>query len=193
MPIQRSQGRLRPQVPRSDELAAGVPAPSGSPDAATAEALASVVRMPGGQVADAASAAALGRIGGRRKAARDRLVAATPALCRKLGLRTVPAAEFAPYVTDADEFATAECARLAELVGGGVCGFGPSSMVQSAALQLAASRCAFDRGEFLLGSRLADASRANLMSARDECARQATERTGAGSLSTFLTCEDDDK
>jgi hypothetical protein len=99
-----------------------------------------------------------------------------PALVRKLGLHGVAAAEFATYIPEAQEFAEAECARLAQLVGGGVCGFGPSSMVQSAALQLAASRCAFDRGELLLGSRLADASRANLMSARDECAREALAR-----------------
>ena len=52
-------------------------------------------------------------------------------------------------------------------------------MVQSAALQLAGSRCAFDRGELLLGSRLADASRANLASARDECARAARPTTQA--------------
>jgi hypothetical protein len=146
------------------------------PDAAKAESLAHVTRVAGGKVANSESAAALGRLGGFAKAERDRLLAETPALIRRLGLRGVPGAELAPYITDAQEFAEAECGRLAQLVGGGECGFGPSSMVQSAALQLAASRCAFDRGELLLGSRLADASRANLMSARDECAREAQGR-----------------
>lgn len=182
MPIQRSQGRLRPQVPRSDELAEGVPAPGGVSDAAKAEALAGVARAAGGKVANSKSAAALGRLGGFAKAERDRLLAETPQLVRRLGLRGVPAAELAPYISDAAEFAEAECGRLAQLVGGGECGFGPSSMVQSAALQLAGSRCAFDRGELLLGSRLADASRANLMSARDECAREAQSRPKADPL-----------
>lgn len=178
MPIQRSQGRRRPQVPRADELAAGVPAPSRVPDAATAEALAGVERAPSGQVANSESAAALGRLGGLAKAERDRVLAETPALARRLGLRGVEAVHFKAYIDDAHEFAERECERLAGLVGGGVCGYGPSSMVQSAALQLAASRYCFDRGELVAGSRLADASRANLMSARDECAREAEARGG---------------
>ena len=97
MPVQRSQGRRRPQVPRSDELAAGVPATAGVTDAAAAEALAAVSRVAGGQVADSASAAALGRLGGLAKAERDRL----PSLVRKLGLRGVTAAEFKSYIDDA--------------------------------------------------------------------------------------------
>ena len=40
MPVQRSQGRLRPLPPRVDEMAAPVAAPAGTPDPATAEALA---------------------------------------------------------------------------------------------------------------------------------------------------------
>jgi hypothetical protein len=51
-PIQRSQGRLRPNVPRADELAAGVAAPSGKRDPLQAEALAAVQRAPSGKVAD---------------------------------------------------------------------------------------------------------------------------------------------
>jgi hypothetical protein len=173
MPVQRSQGRRRPQVPRGDELAVGVPAPDGLPDAATAQALAAVARGAGGKLADSDSAAVLGRLGGLAKAERDRLLAETPALVRKLGLRGAVAETFLPYLDDAEEFAQAECQRLAELVGGGECGMGPASMIQSAALQLAGSRFAFAAGDLLTGSRLADASRANLMSARDECAREA--------------------
>jgi hypothetical protein len=176
MPVQRSQGRRRPMVPRSDELAAGVPAPSSEPDAATVQALAAVTRAPSGTVADSASAKALGRLGGLAKAERDRLLAETPALVRKLGLRGDVAASFLPYLADAEEFAEAECNRLAQLVGGGECGFAPSSFVQSGALQLAGSRFAFAAGDLITGSRLADASRANLMSARDECAREAQSR-----------------
>lgn len=175
-PVQRSQNRRRPRVPKRGELAVGVPAAGGEQDAATAATLAAVSRAPGGTVADSVSAARLGRLGGLRKAERDRALAETPALVRKLGLRDVTSDELEPYIDDAEAFAVAECARLATLVGGGECGFGPSSMVQSAALQLAGSRCAFARGELLVASRLADASRANLMSARDECAREAAAK-----------------
>jgi hypothetical protein len=176
-------------VPRSDELAAGVAVASGSVDAATADALAGVQREAGGKVVDPDSAAVLGRLGGLAKAERDRVLADTPALVRKLGLRGAVPEQLAPYLVDAEEFAQAECGRLAQLVGGGVCGMGPSSMVQSAALQLAGSRYAFAVGQLVTGSRLADASRANLMSARDECAREATPRASAdpaGPLSRWM-------
>jgi hypothetical protein len=153
-----------------------VPAPSGEPDAARAKALASVQREAGGKVIDPESAAILGRIGGFKKAERDRALADTPTLVRKLGLRGAVAESFLPYLDDAEEYASAECERLAKLVGGGECGMGPASMVQSAALQLAGSRFAFAAGDLITGSRLADASRANLMSARDECAREAQSR-----------------
>lgn len=175
-PVQRSQGKRRPQVPRSNELAEGVPAPAEVPDAATAEALARIRRGEGGKVADAESAAVLGRLGGLAKAERDRALAETPALVRRLGLREVSAAEFVPYIEDAEEFAQAEIARLARLVGGGECGFGPSSMIQTAALQLAGSKYSFAKGDLTTGSRLGNESRANLMCARDECAREAASR-----------------
>ena len=174
--VERSQGRRRPQAPRSNELAAGVPASGEMPDAATAEALARVVRVDGGKVADSSSAAVLGRLGGLAKAERDRRLAETPPLVRKLGLREVSAEAFLPYLEDAETFAEAECARLAALVG---CGFAPSSMVQSAALQLAASRLAFASGDLVTGSRLADASRANLLSAHDKCAEEAEAQAKA--------------
>lgn len=176
MPVQRSQGRRRPLVPRSNEVAAGVPAPSGQVDTATADTLAQVQRDDGGRLADAESAAALGRLGGLARARKERALADMPRLVQELGLRDVSAQALLPYLADAQEFARAEIARLAEVCGGGECGMGPSSMVQSAALQLAGSRFSFAQGELIAGSRLADASRANLMSARDECAREAASR-----------------
>jgi hypothetical protein len=49
--------------------------------------------------------------------------------------------------------------------------------VASASLQLAASRFAFEvLGDMTLGSRLADASRQNLLAAHELCAREATAR-----------------
>lgn len=172
MPVQRSQGRRRPMVPRSDEVADGVAAPSGVVDPAVSDALAQVQRDDSGRLRDATSAAALGRLGGLAKAAKERQLAELPSLVKGLGLRDIADAAFLPYLHDAEEFAKAETNRLAQAVGGGECGIGPSSMIQSAALQLAGSRFAFAQGDLITGSRLADASRANLMSARDELARQ---------------------
>lgn len=179
MPVERSQGRRRPLVPRSDEVAVGVPAASGPVDRAKAETLAQVKRAEGGRLADADSAAALGRLGGLARGRKERALAEMPKLVQELGLRDVAAEALLPYLADAQEFAKAEIARLAEVCGGGECGIGPCSMVQSAALQLAGSRFSFAQGELITGSRLADASRANLMSARDECARAALARPKA--------------
>lgn len=176
MPVQRSQGRLRPLVPRADELPAGVAATSGVDETARAAVLAQVQRTPEGTVADPASAAALGALGGLAKAARDRELAAIPTLARGLGLRDLSAELLRPYLTDAADFAERECCRLAREVGGGSIGAGPSSIVGSAALQLAGSRAAFASGDLIAGSRLADASRANLLSAHELCAKEAKAR-----------------
>jgi hypothetical protein len=176
MPVQRTQSRLRPVPPRMDEMAAGLPAPTGAGDAAAAEALASVSRGQGGQLLDSEGARVLGRLGGRAKAERDRVLRNVPTLLRGFGMRGAVAAGFADYIPDALEFAAAEAVRLARDIGGGVLGEGPRSFVDSAALQLAASRWKFALGEVLEASRLADASRANLMSAEDQAAREAQIR-----------------
>ncbi len=176
MPVQRSQGRRRPQAARSDEVAEGLPGPASVPDPAKADALSQVKRRADGRLADRESAARLGALGGQARARRERARAQMPQLIQKLGIREVKDAEFLKYLADASEFAEAETARLARVCGGGECGIGPCSMVQSAALQLAGSRYAFAKGDLSTGSRLADASRANLMSARDEAAREATAR-----------------
>jgi hypothetical protein len=164
MPVQRSQGRPRPQVPRVDELPEGVavlkPANAAMPPPPYA---------PG-----SAEAREAGRRGGQRKAG-------TTALAAGLGLSKAFADEtFEPYRSAAENFARLQTRLLAETVGGGICEPDASSIVQSAALQLAASRWAFEvRGDVLLGSRLADASRANLMSARELCAKAAATRPRA--------------
>ena len=89
----------------------------------------------------------------------------------------------APYRGAADAFRRAQCGELAATVGGGMCGPGPSSIVASAALQLAMSRYLSDRGQatgdpklLLSASRLADASRQNLLAAHELCAREAISR-----------------
>lgn len=176
MPVERTQSRLRPVAPHRGQMADGLPAPTEPPDAATAAALARVVRGQGGKVRDSESARILGSLGGHAKADRDRALRAVPTLLRGFGMRGAIAAGFADYIPDALEFAAAEAVRLERDIGGGVLGEGPRSFVDSAALQLAASRWKFALGEVLEASRLADASRANLMSAEDQAAREAQIR-----------------
>lgn len=109
------------------------------------------------------------------KAARDRALR----VLEGLGLKGLPPNTLAPYLADAEAFALSEIARLASEVGGGMCGPMPSSMVQSAALELAGSRAAFAEGDTLKGSKLASASRQNLLGAFELCARQAKAKPKA--------------
>jgi len=121
-------------------------------------------------------AVARARLGGLAKARKLRLV-------DSLGLVHIAAdAAFAPYRAAAEAFVEAHLADLARLAGGSV-GSGPSSMVASAALQLAASRWCFDTGAtkgsskmLAQGSRLADASRQNLMASYEMAVREAGAR-----------------
>jgi hypothetical protein len=120
---------------------------------------------------------ALARKGGRARAGKTRLA-------DRLGLRGLPdGAEFRPYKAAAASFRRAQCATLAASVGGGYCGPAPSSMVISAALQLAWARFFSDRAAqtgdaelALTASRLSDASRQNLLAAHELCAREAEAR-----------------
>jgi hypothetical protein len=108
-------------------------------------------------------------------------------LADRLGLaRLARDAAFQPYKLAAVTFRRAQCAELARTVGGGVCGPGPSSMVSSAALQLAWSRFFSDlaatTGDVALAlsaSKLADASRNNLLSAHELAAKEAQARPRA--------------
>lgn len=176
LPSGRGDGIPRIEVARLDELPEGVPAPIGTPDAAKAATLAAVKRTPGGRLADPASAALLGRIGGQTKAEKQRAKGDIPTLVRGLGLREVSAEDFLPYLADAEDFTEHEQKRLAQVVGGGTCGNAPASFVASAALQLAASRFSFARGDLVAGSKLANDSRQNLLAAHELCAREAQAR-----------------
>ena len=123
---------------------------------------------------------ALASVGGKATAGKTRLSA-------RLGLSKLPdGAAFRPYKAAASSFRRAQCAALASNVGGGYCGPAPSSMVASAALQLAWSRYfsdlaggGGDTALALTASRLADASRQNLLAAHELCAREAASRQGA--------------
>ena len=115
--------------------------------------------------------------GGRARAGRTRLA-------HQLGLtKLTEDAALAPYRGAADAFRRAQCSELAATVGGGVCGPGPSSIVASAALQLAMSRYLSDQGQatgdpklLLSASKLSNDSRLNLMAAHELCAREALAR-----------------
>ncbi len=160
-------------VPRIEVLP---PDEQPDPIAATRHALSGVDRRQNGQVANTEAARALGRKGGRVKAKRV-------ALARSLGLGDIGNMEaFAPYRRAASAFRRHHCAALAQQAGG-ECGAAASSMVASAALQLAASRFLFDQGAqtgaaatLKAASQLANDSRQNLLAAYELAQREAQAR-----------------
>lgn len=121
---------------------------------------------------------AFAKLGGMAKARKVRLI-------DSLGLRKVAeSATFAPYMGAAEEFVSHHLAQLAMQAGGQV-GAAPSTMVASAALQLAASRWCFDKGAetgdvawMQSGSRFANDSRQNLLAAYELAVREAKARAG---------------
>jgi hypothetical protein len=130
--------------------------------------------------------------GGRARAGKTRLA-------ERLGMQRLPDdSAFAPYKRAAVSFRKAQCAALASSVGGGYCGPAPSSIVASAALQLAWSRFLNDQAaakgdaeKALSASRLADASRQNLLAAIELCAREARSRPAAANDAPWLAPSDE--
>lgn len=103
-------------------------------------------------------------------------------LAERLGLTGgITDERFAPYAAAARDFRRAQIRRLAQTVGGGECGPAPSSIIATAALQLAASRFALEvLGDLQLSSRLGNDSRQNLLAAHELCAREAEPRRAGG-------------
>jgi hypothetical protein len=138
----------------------------------------------------------LAKLGGKARKGKTRLA-------DRLGLRSLnDDASFKPYRASSEAFRRAQCNELASNVGGGVCGPAPSSLVASAALQLGWSRYLSDvAGETgdaamaLQASKLADASRQNLLAAHELCALEAKARTahGAGAAMPWLLPPKDEK
>lgn len=156
-------GSPRIEVLPVDEL------PAGEPGHARPES-------PGDRGADGrfARGNALSVEGGRARAGKTRLASRL-----RLG-EAFADPRFDPYARAAVAFRRAQVATVAATVGGGVCGPAPSSMVASAALQLAGSRFAFEvLGDMALGSRLANDSRQNLLAALEIGAREAAARKSA--------------
>lgn len=164
----KGRGQPHVEVLPVDELPAGVP------DAARRESPAD--RGERGLFARGNGIAAQG---GRARAGKTKLA-------DRMGLRSLPeGAAFAPYKRAAVSFRRSQCSELAKTVGGGVCGPAPSSLVASAALQLAWSRYLSDLAAeggpggadtALKASRLAEASRQSLLAAHELCAREAEAR-----------------
>jgi hypothetical protein len=171
----KGKGSPRIEVLPANELPAGVAVTERNPGAA-------VRRDAQGRLADAQSARELGRKGGLAKAGQTRL-GSSLALG---GAFADP--RFEPYAKAAKAFRCAQVHRLATTVGGGECGPAPASMVASAALQLAASRFAFEvLGDMQLGSRLANDSRQNLLGAHELAAKEAQARPKKPSDTPWLT------
>ena len=153
-------GIPRIEVMPADELPAGVPAETRLESPRD--------RGAGGKFAAGNS---LASAGGRARGGHARLA-------RRLRLGdSFKDPRFEPYARSANAFRQAQIASLAQTVGGGYCGPGPSSIIASAALQLAASRFAFEvLGNIEIGSKLANDSRQNLLAAHEICAREAVAR-----------------
>jgi hypothetical protein len=88
---------------------------------------------------------------------------------------------FKPYKAMAVAFRKKHMQELARDVGGGYCGTGPSTMVESAARQYAASQFLFDTAGtdaklLKLASQLGNDSRQNILAAFELCAKEATAR-----------------
>lgn len=164
---------VRVETLPADELPEGLPAPSGQGNAPAP----GIKRTADGRMADRQAAAELGRRGALAMHAKRR--ARRPAVLEALGLRGIPPSEMVPYLDMANDFAEHETARLAQTVGGGHCGSGPASMIQSAALALAASRYLYAQGNpetMGQAARLADSSKQQILTAFELTAREAKAR-----------------
>lgn len=169
----RGAGQPRIEVLPVDELPDGIPAP-----AAPAEPPATTERLPNGHFLKGARVA---------QSKGGRAVAGISKLARSIGITDADEA-FKPYQRWAVAFRRSQVQVLAQTVGGGHCGASPSSMVESAALQLAASRFLFatahgDTKKLNLASKMANDSRQNLLAAHELCALEAKARKATEALS----------
>lgn len=166
-------GQPRIEVPPADELPQGVPAPMPVP-------MPAATRGEHGRLVPGAGTSEQARRASQARWAKQR---STVRALDRLGLRGIAPEAIQPYLADAEEFAQHEIDRLARSVGGGECGAGPASMVQSSALQTAASRYLYalgfaenDADKLGAASRLADSARQNLLAAHALAAKEAKAR-----------------
>lgn len=164
----RGAGQPRIEVLPPDELPAGIPALPLPEQAPVGKE-----RLPNGHfVKGARSAQSKG----------GHALAGLSKLARSVGITGGEAdAAFEKYKRWAVAFRRSHIQSLAQTVGGGRCDAAPSSMVESGALQLAASRFLFDTAngdtkKLNLASKMANDSRQNLLAAHELCAKEAVAR-----------------
>lgn len=175
------EGQPHVENPQKD-----LPKPVAAPVAAPTPSLAF---RQDGKIADSETARFLGRLGGLKKARNLRLV-------DSLGVaKLAEDSAFIPYRNGAEQFVEHHSAELAKVAGGSVSS-GPSSMIASAALQLACSRFAFDKfaetGDaswMTLGSKLANDSRQNLLAAYSHAVLEAEGRAKTEGEDPFLVTD----
>lgn len=178
------KGTIRVEVPPLDEVSTGIPAaPKPEPPPLPAVIETEGARGPDGRLKDSALARALGLKSAAARARKKELEANLPLLLKGLGMNKVPEKMAEEYYKNAIEFAECYIKELAMTVGGGYCGPGPASLVQTAGLQLAASRLAFMAGDMITGSRLGNDSRQNIIGAQDLCGKEAIARAKAQQMS----------
>lgn len=157
---------IRVETLPADELPAGIPADTDR-----------AVRSASGERGRFGPGNRRSILGGRAKRGKAKLTV-------RLGLANLSDdSAFAPYRRSAAVFRRTQCAELARVVGGGVCGPGPSSIVASAALALAWSRYFSDQAALtgdpdlaIKAIKLGDSSRQALLTAHELCAREAQLR-----------------
>ncbi|HMA97095.1 MAG TPA: hypothetical protein VKP30_30635 [Polyangiaceae bacterium] len=162
-------GVPRVEVLPVDELPEGTPAPAGADS-----------RL-------AATERGKFTAGNRRSVLGGKATAGQCRLAKRLHLgESFSDPRFTYYARSAKVWRNAQLRQLSATVGGGFVGPGPSSVIASAALQLAASRFAFEvLGDLVLGSKLANDSRQNLLAAHELTAKEAAARPKRDPISTL--------
>lgn len=172
MPIRKGHGNgrgtPRVEVLPADEQPLGIGAPAREP----APPEPAGVRDSSGRITDRQYARELARRGGLARAAKAKQLRALSGL----GLRGALPESLRPFLDDAEQFAVAEVARLANDCGGGTCPPNASALVQQAALAMAGSRAAYASGDVVTGSRLGAEVRSCLLGARELTVREAETR-----------------
>src|SRR5512133_808554 len=153
-------GVPRVEVLPVDELPEGTPAPAGADS-----------RL-------AATERGKFTAGNRRSVLGGKATAGQCRLAKRLHLgESFSDPRFTSYARSAKVWRNAQLRQLSATVGGGFVGPGPSSVIASSALQLAASRFSFEvLGDLVTGSKLANDSRQNLLAAHELCAKEAQSR-----------------
>jgi hypothetical protein len=171
-------GEPRVGVPPDDEAARGRPAPEPEPmpasDSDASAARPDIERVDGGRLRDGEAARKLAVLAVKARRERAERMALLPSLLRDLRVQNVQPGDF--DLAAVDDFVEREAARLAQEFGAGTCPHVARGILQTAALQLQASRLAFSAGSMAEASRLGNDSRQNVLAAHAVAARSGEAR-----------------